>query len=457
MRGRFLLGLALLAMALPASAQAQGALAFVSARCDDGGVPTTGSHFGPGERGCTPGIFVMDDDGSNQRRLTKGFSEGEEPRSGDLDPSWSPAGDRIVFTRHLAAESGQPRLFVMNADGSDQRQLIPGGVPGVAGERQPHWSRTGDLITFQTFGPDFGSIWVVRPDGSGLRRVSPEGQTALSPAFAPDGIHIVYIGYVMNPGVPLDYGMWVTDRFGTTPRRITAGDLPISSSGGSFSPSGLYLAITLWIDHKPMIHAMRTDGTVVRRVDGAVGYVPTWSGLGNAIFYTHGEGSDALGIYRLDLQPGSSPKRLTPPGSGGGRAEWSALGRLTTALPSADELAPLTIVEHPPGPPEPGRYRGPATSKIPYLAADISGVRRVDAAVGLRMSKRECRFLRTDGRLGPRRRCSDPVYGRAPLDGPGWRKRTKRLPKGTYEVRLKATDRRGNTTRKPKRRVIEVR
>lgn len=182
----------------PAAASAQGALAFVSNRCDDGGVPWTGSWFGPGEKPCTPGIFVMNDDGTDERRLTKGFSEGsDEPRSGDGAPSWSPTGDRIVFDRQTSEGFGYVRLFVMNADGTGQRRLIPDGVPGAAYEQTPSWSRLGDLIAFHAVIPaenDFGSIHVVRPDGTGLRRVSPRGQTAYNPTFAPDGVHIVYSG-----------------------------------------------------------------------------------------------------------------------------------------------------------------------------------------------------------------------------------------------------------------------
>jgi Tol biopolymer transport system component len=441
MRGLVVLLAVVIAAALPGDAAAQGALAFTSIRCDDGGVPTTGSWPGFAERPCTRGVFVMDDDGANQRRLTTGHSEGQEPRSGDLSPSWSPAGDRIVFGRQSGG--AEERLFVMNANGSGQRQLIPGGVPGSSGEQFPSWSRTGDLIAFFAYGTHigFGSIWVVRPDGSGLRRVSPVGQTAHHPTIAPDGKHIVYFGYSAQ-GNGSDSGMWVTDRDGAPPRRVTAGDQRISSNGVSFSPSGRWMAVTL---SDGLIYAMRTDGSELRRIEGAVGTSPTWSGLGNAIFYTGGTDVQSISIYRLDLKPGATPKALTAPGTSGGRADWSAAGRFTSLIPPLDELAPLTLVGDLPG----------TTGRLPFLAVDASGLKRVDAAVGLRSAGR-CRFLRSDGKLGARRSCGDPVYAKAPLDGPGWRKRTKSLPKGTYEVRIRATDARGNTTRKPKRRVVKV-
>ena len=462
MRRRLLLLVTLaVAAAFPAEAGAQGAIAFTSNRCDDGGAPTTGSWPGFPSRPCTPGIYVMDDDGSNQRRLTAGHSEGEEPRSGDRSPAWSPVGDRIAFSRQTTEGFGYERLFLMNANGTEQRRLIPGGVAGASAERTPSWSRTGDLIAFQAFGSQatgFGSIWVVQPDGNGLRRVSPEGQTALSPAFAPDGIHIIYFGYKSPTGprdVANDYGMWVTDRFGSPPRRVTAGDLRIASNGASFSPSGLRIAVTISVGQpgsgsKALIYAMKADGTELRRIEGAEGVTPTWSGIGTSIFYVNGADAYSLAIHRLDLLPGAKPKALTAPGANDGQPSWSAAGRVTSLIPPLDELAPLTIVGDLPGtdlqPP----------GKLPFLAADVSGLKRVDAAVGLRSAGR-CRFLRSDGRLGARRSCSQPVYAKAPLDEKGWQKRTKGLPKGSYEVRIKATDMKGNTTRKPKRRVVKVR
>jgi hypothetical protein len=41
----------------------------------------------------------------------------------DADPSWSPDGTRIAFT---SQRNGANQVFVMNADGSDQRLLLDG-------------------------------------------------------------------------------------------------------------------------------------------------------------------------------------------------------------------------------------------------------------------------------------------------------------------------------------------
>jgi hypothetical protein len=65
-----------------------------------------------------PEIYVMNADGSGQRRLTNhdGF---------DMAPSWSPDGSKIVFVTH---REGPPMIYLMNADGSNPTRLVSGGA-----------------------------------------------------------------------------------------------------------------------------------------------------------------------------------------------------------------------------------------------------------------------------------------------------------------------------------------
>lgn len=76
--------------------------------------------------GFTTEIYVMDTDGGNVIRLT------ETPHE-EADPSWSPDGAMIIFSRQL--RDSEPReLWIMNADGSCPTRLLPGAF-----DTMPDW------------------------------------------------------------------------------------------------------------------------------------------------------------------------------------------------------------------------------------------------------------------------------------------------------------------------------
>jgi TolB protein len=116
------------------------------------------------KRDGNPEIYVMNADGSEQRRLTRSTTR-------DRAPVWSPDGRRIAFVR--SRFNAYEDIYVMNADGSGQRRLIRNGVG-------PHWSPDGRMIAFTRSTavnpPDGGrfqrDVWVVNADGSGARNLS---------------------------------------------------------------------------------------------------------------------------------------------------------------------------------------------------------------------------------------------------------------------------------------------
>lgn len=123
-------------------------------------------------------IWVMNADGTGAVDLTP------DPKPGvfyDRTPAWSPDGARIAFSSN---RSGTTRLWTMRADGSDP--VLLGPPDATRREHEPAWSPDGSLIAFVAETPEAAGLGVVRPDGSGWR-LFPLPQDAGSPAWLPDG------------------------------------------------------------------------------------------------------------------------------------------------------------------------------------------------------------------------------------------------------------------------------
>ncbi|HEV2418128.1 MAG TPA: hypothetical protein VGX94_10005 [Terriglobia bacterium] len=180
-------------------------------------------------------LYISNADGSGERPLTNAGTF-------DYDPSWSLRGDWIVFTSERA---GSADLYRIHPDGSglerltdnpayeDQAAFSPDGkqvvfvstrvagranlwildiathkatrlTMGDGGDFRPSWSPDGKWIAFSS---DRGSnlprakgrweilqladVYLIHPDGSGLKRVSGHGGFCGSPKWTPDSKNVV--------------------------------------------------------------------------------------------------------------------------------------------------------------------------------------------------------------------------------------------------------------------------
>ena len=184
-----------------------------------------------------------------------------DPAMGGNDaPRWSPDGTQLVFARQGIAVPGQPEgeshLLVVNADGSNLRQLVPADLHAV----DPDWSPNGSQIVFTS------SVWnsaeidpiviaadifAVRADGSGLRRLTRDGESA-RPNWTADG-RIVYAHLpqdLESQDLAAAFELWIMDADGTgkTPLQAdSAADL--SAAGCTTCPYPPPLAAELFILH----------------------------------------------------------------------------------------------------------------------------------------------------------------------------------------------------------------
>lgn len=100
-------------------------------------------------------IFLMGADGSGIRQLTHSGT--------DHNPSWSPDGTRIAFTRQEAASESD--IFVMDTDGSNVQRLTEDGPKFT--NLDPQYSPDGTEITFEhAENGAVGPIIVMNADGT---------------------------------------------------------------------------------------------------------------------------------------------------------------------------------------------------------------------------------------------------------------------------------------------------
>lgn len=75
---------------------------------------------------------------------------------------WSNDGSRVVFNSSPDDGSEGQQLFVVNADGSDPRQVTK--VPGTWNDTYPSWSPDGKHIAFVQY-ESIDGVWTLRPTG----------------------------------------------------------------------------------------------------------------------------------------------------------------------------------------------------------------------------------------------------------------------------------------------------
>jgi eukaryotic-like serine/threonine-protein kinase len=272
--------------AVAASAEAAAAknpeLAFASDR--DG--PDPGGDRGNQE------IYVMNSDGSNQRRLTN-------EKAIDFQPAFSRDGLHIAFT---SQRNGGNDIFVMNADGSGQRRVTnfrPLGLQAMS----PSWAPDGKRIAFNSRGK-LTDIYVINLDGSGLVRLTEDPGGAGQPAWSPDGENIAFVSnrhgkseiYVMNAD-------------GSNQVRLTFNDA--QDARPAWSPDGRRIAFHSERDGNLDVFVMHADGSnqlPLTRNPGEDGY-PSWSPDGKRLVFQ----SVALGHNQVFMMnaDGSGQRRLT--------------------------------------------------------------------------------------------------------------------------------------------------
>lgn len=125
----------------------------------------------------TRDIYLVDAGGKNLTRLT-------HSRAADGSPSWSPDGKKIAFVSH---GHGNPELYIMNADGTEQRRLTyHSGEDRLARRSPASWSPDGKRLAFCSQRNRNGDIYLINADGTALERLTTNSSWDEHPSWSPD-------------------------------------------------------------------------------------------------------------------------------------------------------------------------------------------------------------------------------------------------------------------------------
>lgn len=181
-------------------------------------------------------IYLLPISGGTATRIAEGLAW-------EVQPRFSPDGKRIAFT---SDRGGGDNIWVMNADGSDKRQVTKEDFRLVY---QPSWSPDGRFIvgkkhfsTQRSLGT--GEIWLWHVSGGGgqqlLKRPSEQFQKEIGePIFAPDG-KTIYFTRNASPGPIFEYAQDSnTELFAIDRINLTTGEVSnaISAPGGAVRPT----------------------------------------------------------------------------------------------------------------------------------------------------------------------------------------------------------------------------
>jgi len=185
----------------------------------------------------------------------------------EFDPDLSPDGTRIAYRRNPDPDSDHADIWIMDVDGSGQRNLT--NAP-LFSNWAPAWTPDGRIAfsSARTGGPIL-ELWVMDADGTDAARVAPGWCEYASPS--PDGTR-----FACAEAVGGAYDLAVVALDGTRVR-LTA--TPVSEFGASWSPDGEWIAFSRDTGDRWELHRIHPDGSG-DSVVAAEGAFPAWSPSG---------------------------------------------------------------------------------------------------------------------------------------------------------------------------------
>jgi TolB protein len=248
------------------------------------------------------GLYVVDADGKNLRRLTNGYGGA---------PVWSPDGSKLLFVRSEGeGDEAKQSLVVMNADGTGEHVVNTGQRKNQC----PSFSPDGSQIVLSLDGEIGWGIFTINADGSNPRKIAQGGW----PAWSPDGKQIAFNGKAGYGDRASPMRIFVINADGRQKRQVSTGDG--AHECPAWSPDGKRIAYQALVRDQ----ASGKSNTLVRVVnadgsgDAAIGArsgphhdeMPSWFPDGKRLA-VQSDRDGAMAIYTIDLN-GKTLARVAP-------------------------------------------------------------------------------------------------------------------------------------------------
>ena len=249
-------------------------------------------------------LYMVQADGSDLTRMTDNTFV-------DTSPTWSPDGRQIAFR---SRRDGSADLFIMDADGTNVRNLIKDPVDSIFDDFVPRWNPHRDLIAMYTdrfYSPSVGCAWhriAYMPTSGGMDNIVvleahlTEQETL---TWTPDGTSIVYSSRCnLEVEKAIELFMWNIDTDEVT-QLTNEGHF---NSDPAFSNNGRYLAFSSTRDGNGAdVYILDTETGEERNATNRPGKdsQPTWSPDDSHIaFVSDRDGNDE--IYVMNLETGEA-------------------------------------------------------------------------------------------------------------------------------------------------------